>query len=492
MRAIWPPLALLAAAFALRVLSFPAAVIDTDEGLYLLQAQSWLRGQWPLVEVWDMHPVGAPAVFAIALAALPGDPILAARLLGTVCAAVTGWALYAAVRVAGGPARLGLGAGLLYVAHTGLLGGLATNTELLFAPLVAAAMVIGLRAATGTAPTWRALLAMGVLIGCGFAIKPVVTPEGCLAFALFVLPAWRRGDLGLGRGAAMALAYAALALAPTAALAAAFAWRGDFTEFLDGSFLAPFRYAQDRPPASYVWVRITVSAATLLWPLLLALAASRRWGAARGIAGRLTRIGMLWLGAAGIAVVGPGFFYPHYFLMLLPPLSLLAALGAWWSARWLRPRGAAPVFALLLGVVSMAALRTEFIPRYIRGIGLHNPDPVRQVATAVAALVPAGETAWVANYHPVVHVLAHVPSSTRFVFPAHLTGGFARVADIDTDAEIDRILAERPAVIVVDRGWWLEMREGARVRIAAALAESYALATTVREERGLIEIWRRR
>jgi len=491
-RAIWPPLALLAAAFALRVLSFPAAVIDTDEGLYLLQAQAWLRGQWPLVEVWDMHPVGAPAIFAIALAALPGDPILAARLLGTFCAAATGWALYAAVRAAGGPPRLGLGAGLLYVAHTGLLGGLATNTELLFAPLVVTAVAIGLRAAAGTVPTWRALLAMGLLIGCGFAIKPVVTPEGCLAFALFVLPAWRRGDLGTGRAAAMALVYALLALAPTGVLAAAFALRGDFTEFLDGSFLAPFRYAQGRLPASYAWVRITVSAATLLWPLVLALAALRRWGFAGGIAGRLTRFAALWFFATGIAVVGPGFFYPHYFLMLLPPLSLLAALGAWWAARWLRPHGATTVFALLLGVVSVAALRTEFIPRYIRGIGLHNPDPVRQVAAAVAARVPAGETAWVANYHPVVHVLAGVPSPTRFVFPAHLTGGFSRVADIDTDAEIARILATRPAVIVIDRGWWFEMRESARAAIAPVLADAYMLDTSIREERGAIEIWRRR
>ena len=43
-----------------RGVGFIPSVLDPDESLYLLQAREWLRGGWPYVAVWDMHPVGAP------------------------------------------------------------------------------------------------------------------------------------------------------------------------------------------------------------------------------------------------------------------------------------------------------------------------------------------------------------------------------------------------------------------------------------------------
>ena len=62
------PLFFFVLALLLRSFSFVAAVIDTDEGLYMLQAREWLEGRWPITAVWDMHPVGAPALVAVAMA----------------------------------------------------------------------------------------------------------------------------------------------------------------------------------------------------------------------------------------------------------------------------------------------------------------------------------------------------------------------------------------------------------------------------------------
>ncbi len=140
------PVFLLVAAVLLRAFSFAPAVIDTDEGLYMLQAREWLAGNWPLAGVWDMHPVGAPALFAAVMAPL-GEAIWVPRLLGVLGTWLTAWALFAIVRFASAPPAIGLAAGLLYLAHTTLLGGLATNTEILFAPLTAWSMALGLRAA---------------------------------------------------------------------------------------------------------------------------------------------------------------------------------------------------------------------------------------------------------------------------------------------------------------------------------------------------------
>jgi hypothetical protein len=82
--------------------------------------------------------------------------------------------------------------------------------------------------------------------------------------------------------------------------------------------------------------------------------------------------------------------------------------------------------------------------------------------------------------------------STRFPFPAHLTGVFEDLSDTNTLAELDRVLASRPNVIVVDRGWMHTMRPEATARVLAAIEQGYELFATVNEYRGPVEVWRRR
>ncbi len=493
--ALLVPAAMLLASLGLRALGFLPAVIDTDEGLYLVQAREWLRGGWPLVAVWDMHPIGAPALFALALA-LFGESIEAARLLGAICVAAAGWALYGAVRAAGGPRALGLGAGFIYVAHSVRLGGLATNTEILFAPLVVAAIALGLRGAVGAlqegrAPRWGELAGMGLCIGMALAIKPVMVPEGCLAFALLVFPAWWRGLLPLRRGLAMAGAYAGFCALPTLLFGLAYLAQGQLGAFLDGSFLAPLRYSLGRLGLEETFHRILVTVLTLLWPILLAVLGVARWLRRGGPGGLLARAGLLWFGAASLAVIGPGYFFPHYFLIWLPPLALLAALGCWRVARLLPPARRGLAFGLLVAVVAVGSWRADATARVDRGIRLFAPDPVRQVADAIRVGLRPGEAIFIVNYHPAVYFMTGAALPTRFVFPAQLTGRqFSRVADIDTDAEVARVLATHPRFIVVDRGWWFNVRPSAAALVTATLDADYVLDRTVAEERGPVEIWR--
>ncbi len=504
--AVLAPLILLAAALALRGLGFVPAVIDTDEGLYILQARTWLRGGWPLVAVWDMHPVGAPALLTLAMAVL-GETVGAVRLFGALAVALTGWALHGAARAAGAPRGVALGAGLLYVAHSVLLGGLATNTEILLAPFVVAAMAIGIRGAVqaldrDAAPRWRDLVVMGLLVGMALTVKPVAVPEGSLAFLLLTLPAWWRGALPMGRGLAMAAAYAALCATPTALFALAYAVHGAFDAFLDGSFLAPLRYGGERLDAGTAAWQVGTAMLVLAWPFVLAVLApllarlrQRAEAEEGGWARRLGGIGALWLVAASLAVAMPGMYFEHYFLIWLPPLALLAACGAWRLATCCiapPPRRAGLAFALLIGALSLDAWLGDAVPRMQRGVGLREPDPVRGVVAALADAVPRGAPVLVANYHPVVYALADVAPATRYAFPAQLTGRYGAVAGIDMDAEVARVLASRPVGIVVDRGWWTSMRPTVRTMIEDALAQDYDLAATVMEERGPVEVWRRR
>jgi hypothetical protein len=196
--------------------------------------------------------------------------------------------------------------------------------------------------------------------------------------------------------------------------------------------------------------------------------------------------------AGTLAIAGPGYFYPHYFLIWLPSLSVLGALGAASLARLARPRLVSVAFAGILGVTAADAWRSDAAPRLDRGIGIWQPDPVREVAEAVEHRARPGEPVFIVNYHPVVYFLARAGLPTRFVFPAHLSGDFDEVSDIDTDAELGRVLASRPRLVVVDRGWWPQLRPRAAAAVKRALQADYALAETVAEERGPVEIWQLR
>jgi 4-amino-4-deoxy-L-arabinose transferase-like glycosyltransferase len=490
------PVSLFIAALLLRAFSFAPAVIDTDEGLYMLQAREWLAGNWPLVGVWDMHPVGAPALFA-AIMWLLGDDIWVPRLLGLLGTWATSWALYAIVRFATAPPALGLAAGLLYLAHATLLGGLATNTEVLFTPLTAWSMALGLRAArraleNGEAPPFAKIVAMGLMVGFALAIKPVTFFEGSLAWLLLVGPAAWRGLLPWPRVALYAVAYAALCAAPTLTFAAAYALRGDFDAFLVGSFLAPLRYAGARVGLLDAGRYTLIAAMILMWAFVLLIPALWRPRVRRGPVALLRRMCIVWFAAATCAVVMPGMYFQHYFLIWLPPLCLLAALGARRLARAARPGLVVAAFALIVGGVAVDAWRSSTVPRLYGATGLTGPDPVREVANALRREIEPGDAVWVVNYHPALYVLAEAGLATRYAFPAQLVGPYWSVTGIDPNEEVERILSTTPRAIVIDRGWWPNVRPRIAAMIEEALAENYDLAAVVWEERGPVEVWRLR
>jgi 4-amino-4-deoxy-L-arabinose transferase-like glycosyltransferase len=487
-----------AAAIVFRATSFIPAVVDTDEGLYMVQAREWLDGGWPLVAAWDMHPIGAPMLFAAAFLAF-GVSVEAARLLGLICVAATSCALYGACRAVGAPRAVGVGAGAAYSAQSVLLGGLCTNTELLIAPFITAAMAIGMRGVAQAlrpvpeAPGYGAVAAMGLLVGCALLVKQVVVPEGCLAFAMLVLPALLRGALPWRRAFLFAALYAALCAGPFLLMGLVYAALGWLAEYLDGSLLAPFRYSLERIAPGEAKRRIAAAALLLGFGFAAAVVALAGWrprAAARPLP-LLTALAALWFAVVSAAIAAPGFYFAHYFLLWLPPLSLLAAIGAWRVARHvMRAERQRPGFALLVGAIAANAWLVELHDRAERGPGWPHRDPVREVAAAVATAAGPGGDAFIANYHPSVYVISGARLSTRFPFPAHLTGVFEDLSDTNTLAELDRVLAARPRAIVVDRGWLHTMRPEAASRVLATVESDYELFATVAEYRGPVEIFR--
>ena len=467
----------------IRWASFLPSVIDWDESLYVLQAREWLRGNWPFSGVWDMHPLGAPAVIAVFFLIF-GESLETVRFLGSFCVIATGYALIALARVTGAPRSLGYAAAILYAAHSLQMGGLASNTEILFAPLVVSCLALAL----APGPLWPRLISMGLLMGCALLIKQVTTPEGCLAYAIFAWPLLRTRRWGLL--AATAASFAVLCLTPTALVAGIYALRGEFGIWFESTVLAPLEYASGRIPLEQMAWRITLAALALRW--LLALVVPAIMLAPRDpVLRRLMFFALLWLLVASLAVAGPGFFFPHYFLIVMPPLSLLGAIGAYAFAQYVSGARARLGLAALVAFLAVDLMAADVTPRLSRGFAMGSPDTPRRMAALMNDELQPGDTIFVPNYQPVVYFLTQARLPTRFPFPVHLTGGFARLAGVDTDAEVARILASRPRFIVLDRTEWFAMRPSAMSMLTEALEEFYELAASFAEERGSVELWRR-
>ena len=503
----WPPLVMLLTALLLRANSFWPSVYDWDESLYLLQAQEWLHGGWPFVSTWDIHPVGGPAMVAASLLAF-GESIVSARLLGCLAVSATAWILYMIVRILGGPRVVGIGAGLLYVIHTAILAGLSTNTELLFAPFICAALAIGVYALRAqTVLSWRSLIAMGLIVGWALTIKQVVLPLGCLSFAIPILSAYVRGSLPFRRGIVMAAAYALLCGTPTLAFALTYFLKGELTAFLDASFLAPLQYIQHPISLSAFAHQVLNACFSLCWLIVLALVAIMRIDSAHSFHEERAAINvaLVWFFVGCIAVAMPGQFYDHYFLILVAPLSLLAAIGAWRVARMARLNLVAGIFTCLVFATASDIWLVRF-PHLIRLGRLseccmlsvaNTPDVPRLVANRIADELAPGESIFVFNYQPIIYFLSHAAPPTKFLFPADLVGAL-NLTGVDLDTELARILISRPRFIVVDRDRMLLVRPSAQELIESKLKADFSLVanfdekhTNSRSSTGAIELWRR-
>ncbi len=487
MRGYAAVLLLLAASLLLRAPGFTSSVLDPDEGLYMVQAVAWLAGRWPYVAVWDMHPTGAPALFALAKALIP-DPVLAMRLVGAVAVAATAIGLRALALLLGESDITAFFAGLLYVAHSVVLGGLASNTEILFAPFVVLTAWLLLREALlHGPPRTGAVLLAGLSAGMAVWIKQIAVLECSALWLTLVAVAWSGGRLALRRVLLLALVFAAGAGLPSLAVAAAYWVLGHLDAWLQGNIFSLLSYGMTVPEDTPGLRRGLVPAlGQLIWLILAAccMAAERR--------GRM-RLLLPWLLAATLAVAAPWKFYSNHFLILLAPLSLLAAIGL--AALMclavhagLRRR----CFAGMAALVAALPVSDMLLPRLAYGAGLRGEDPGRQVAELVQAALRPGEPLYVANWHTITYVLAGQAPPTPYAFADHLAGHFNEVTGIDADAELARVLALPPGAIVVAPYRWGSVRPEARKVIEAAIAQGYELFASTDDGRGEVQVWRRR
>jgi 4-amino-4-deoxy-L-arabinose transferase-like glycosyltransferase len=284
------------------------------------------------------------------------------------------------------------------------------------------------------------LLLAGALTGLAVLIKQSAFDAG-LAAVVFLL--WRERRRGLAP-AGLLITSACLPIAVAAANAARLnewiyaiiGYRFDGDSLLSGSVSAR---------AHQLWLSLPPAAKGLG---LLAVLAAFGWR-------RAPLLARIWLGAALIGVLGGGNFHPHYYLQLVPPLSLLAAVGlrTVWQGRPRRAVGlalaGAAISAALVLPVALASPATQ-----AREIWPHDPHLVHDQALAryvrahtrarepVLALWADADLYYLADRRPAVRYLwarnvASVPGALAAVHRALATRRAALVVLVQAPGKLD-------------------------------------------------------
>ena len=424
-------LILLAVAVGLRCWDYGNPVIHVDEQYYLLVGDRMWRGAIPYIDLWDRKPIGLFLLFA-AIRALPGDGILAYQLTATAFAAATAIIVRAAARRVGATRIGALSAGIVYLLWLPLLGGRGGQSPVFYNLFVAAAALVtlGLPAIGGRRATAR-ILASGIAVCllAGVAIQMKYTPvfEG-IFFGLAHLWYLRRaGATMVQTGGATVL----LALAGAAPSLAAIGWyRMLGPAAFDAFWFANVTSIGLRPgyPIDQIAMRL-LGIAAQLGPLITAAALSWRWRS--GPAGPAS-IAAGWLVAALAGFLAIGTFFDHYALPLIAPLAVAASIAL---GRSRRLAGGALGIGLALFVVERGFVRTDAAgAREVARL-------VRMNSGRACPYVFIGDT--------ITYLLADACLPTAYAFPNLLAYTTEQGATgIDEAAEVRRILARRPPVIV--------------------------------------------
>ncbi len=431
--------------FVAHLPSFAHRLLDGDEAIYgsiagLLNTGGQLYGAGGV----DNKPPGIFWVYAATFRVAGTYQMTAIHAVGLVVIAATCVLLFVLGRDLGGT-RTGLLAALFYGVLTaaGNPRLLATNTEMFMALGLTASVLLMFR---------RRWFWSGCLLVAAGAFRQVAAVNVLLVvMAILWLETgnrWRAAAWFAG-GIGAALAFGALVLLATGSLAGFWRWTV-------GSL---YGYASTNWIPSYIWLRSKDSLLpfvvdmAVLWIAAIALAI--RWRRLD----RPDRLVVVWLAVAVVGSVAAGHLSWHYFIQVMGPLALAAALffGRFTLRRWITAAAAVGIAVPALGwwVYDLSAdpLTYDFSP----------PVPQHQlVAAYIHDHTTPDQRVFVWGDWPALYIESDRLMASRF--PGFLRG-FDRGSGIppnnwdttsDVWPELQSDLAAHPPALIVDTasaGW---------------------------------------
>ncbi|UCG32410.1 MAG: glycosyltransferase family 39 protein, partial [Phycisphaerales bacterium] len=308
---------------ALRAHAFPAP-LEADECNYLYVGQRLNAGDRLYESVWDHQP---PLMFALAaaLTRMAGPGALAYRSLVTAVSLVNLLLVFLVARRGGGRAAGWLAAGLFAICSSDPgTAGEGGNRELFMNALLLAAFLLWARPAGSR--RFLQVLAGGFILGLASVLKTVVAAHWLAVIIWLGLTAWHRDK----RVSGVAADKTALTVGPVAVWLITwlyFVGTGRHSAFIDAVFLYNLGYSGVDGSWWARFISFFDQAAVFrtAWPLWLAGFAGMvalPWRRNGPLAGSIAAMVI----GSYVAVCLPGRFWPHYYYLLVPWLTICAGL----------------------------------------------------------------------------------------------------------------------------------------------------------------------
>jgi 4-amino-4-deoxy-L-arabinose transferase-like glycosyltransferase len=429
---------------------------ERDEGEYAYIGWRLQHDELPYRDWFDQKPPAIFWIYRLALS-LPLDPIRAVHLVGLVFAAATSCALFfLGLRFLSRFWAWMAAALLAVLAADPLIQGQAANTELfMLLPLVLSQVAL-LRV---TSQSRRAILFMilaGALTAVAITFKQVAAVNwvflvGSYPFFVAGKERWRS-----------TLAFALWSLTGVIAvlgLVALYFWlRHGLSDLIYNVFTHNLEYVS-AVKASSRFALCKNTLAVLGRTQMIVWIAAAAGLASLFLTKRLKWCLFLagWMVTSMIGVSASGYFFPHYFQQLLPPLALAAAAGAerldgiqlwkklpWWSRRV----ALGSILALLPVMVSYPFLFTYTPAEAVRKIYPREFfAQMPELGRRIASVTPPESRIFIFGAEPELLFYARRTSATRYIFLFPLYGPYRNALEKQKEA-VDEILRAQPSAAV--------------------------------------------
>jgi 4-amino-4-deoxy-L-arabinose transferase-like glycosyltransferase len=473
------------------------SVIDWDEGAFALAARELLHGHLPYTTFFDNKPIGSAILLAPVLGMF-GESVEAVRVAGLIAVTCTGWCVYLIARSFAFRRVVNVSAAMLYVVFSTGLHGTATMTEILLAPFSTAAVLLLLRMVQVRGTAGRLSLAglSGLLFGIAVSIKYVPVIPACCVSLICLIELVIQQRVSLIHAISGSVLFVSGVVLPTLAAILWSSAAGLLPMFWYANFSYVSRYVGHDDHVASNMMRALILVEDELWPLAVLTACALLPAVAvpllRGARRFPTTILAAWLIAELAAAAAPMKFFPHYFLMILPPLCIFAALILWRGVTGLAmPRLAGrAMFTCVIAVCLLPMLHHVIA----MGRALARPDVARQIGALARQTLQRDETVYVVNSDPVIYLISGTELPTRYAFPTHLIGSQRYLVPEPNHPEVQRILNGRPRLIVVDDSWTdpIKADQEARALIERTLMASYVAARTFQDDTTSVHVFVRR
>ncbi len=421
-----------------RILSFFYGVIDHDESTYLIISNALNNGSHLYTDVIDTKP---PGIF-LALSAVQlifGKSIFIIRLFGSFILSLSALLLFQISTRFGSTKSLSFFSGLTYIIIFSCYRyGLAINTELFFSFFALAGLYI-FQIAEVRNKTILWFLG-GLMIGFGFIFKYVVLAVFAASCIFFLVEKSFLKNL-TSKILKVLLALFGIVL-PFVIVHIYFLVNGRFDDFHEVIYNVTARYSSEFSllNSSKFFLNFHVTYLPFLALFYYGLFN-------KTISTKTRRISALWYLFALVMVILPGKPFKHYYLQLLPSMSLIIPLAI---DKLLNIK---PILKNKKSTIAWVLISITFLVGVInQSYFCFNKDTTAEIASHLRDKVQPTDIIIADKKLQLTYYLLNLSPPSKYVHPTIIFNHTAAF-DVSTEEEMNKMLDKNPKFIIYQKSW---------------------------------------